>query len=195
MSTPNVTVVIEPSDGASVVYEPVARENANGKPAGLICLMLAITNNESTKIHLNKVTVSFTGPPAVPTAAIAVPADWPPPSGSGLNIAPEATAVWNFVRQSGENDSIVLPDVAPASMTLSLFFDGFTQPWTVTKNLAPHKNPVTANAYLYPAQFDDLLPGEFWAASSNTHGTGALGSQLFAYDMNVVAWDDETKTI
>jgi hypothetical protein len=195
MSTPNVTVVIEPSDGASVVYEPVARENANGKPAGLACLMLAITNNESTKIHLNKVTVSFTGPPAVPTAAIAVPADWPPPSGSGLNIAPEATAVWNFVRQSGENDSIVLPDVAPASMTLSLFFDGFTQPWTVTKNLAPHKNPVTANAYLYPAQFDDLLPGEFWAASSNTHGTGALGSQLFAYDMNVVAWDSKINAI
>ena len=30
-------------------------------------------------------------------------------------------------------------------------------------------------------------------ATSNTHGTGAAGSQLFAYDMNVVAWDDVTK--
>jgi len=195
MSTPNIAVAIEPSDGSSVVYEPVSRENANGKAAGIICLMLSITNNESIQIHLNKVTVSFTGPPAVPTATIAVPADWPPPSGPGVNIAPKATAVWNFVRQSGENDSIVLPDTAPASLTLSLFFDGFTQPWTVTKTLAPHKNPVTGNAYLYPAQFDDLRPGEFWAASSNTHGTGALGSQLFAYDMNVVAWDSKINAI
>jgi peptide methionine sulfoxide reductase MsrB len=195
MSKPNVTVVIEPAEGTSVVYEPVARENANKKSAGLICLMLAITNNESKQIHLNKVTLSFAGPPAVPTATIPVPMNWWPPTGTGINIAPGATANWNFLRESVENDTVVLADVAPASMTLSLFFDGFTSPWSVTKNLAPHKNPVTGNAYLFPAQFDDLSPGEFWAAASNVHGTGATGSQLFAYDMNVLGWDDKKKAV
>ncbi|HEY4986845.1 MAG TPA: hypothetical protein VII39_09510, partial [Bradyrhizobium sp.] len=195
MSAPNISVAIEPSDGAAVVYEPVAPENANGKPAGALCLMLAITNNESKPLRLNKVTLGFAGPPAIPQATIPVPGNWPPPNGSGVNIAPKATAVWDFVRQSGENDTVVLPDVAPAKLTMSLFFDGFTSPWTVTKDLAPHKNPVIGHAYLYPAQFDDLRPGEFWAASSNTHGTGFQGSQLFAYDMNVVAWDDKTKAI
>ncbi len=138
MSKPNVTVVIEPSAGNSIVYEPVARKDTNGKPAGLICLMLSITNNESKKIHLNKVTLSFAGPPAVPTATITVPANWWPPDGTGINIAPGAMASWNFLRESGENDTVVLPSPTPASVTLSLFFDGFTSPWAVTHTLAPH---------------------------------------------------------
>ena len=55
----------------------------------------------------------------------------------------------------------------------------------------PHKNPAAADAYLFPAQFDDLRSGEFWATSSNSHGTGAAGSQLFGYDMVVGAWDHD----
>jgi hypothetical protein len=49
--------------------------------------------------------------------------------------------------------------------------------------------------YLFPAQFDDLRSGEFWGAASNVHAAGASGSQLFAYDMNVVAWDTTTKSL
>ena len=195
MSAPNVTVVIEPSDGDAVAYEPVARQNANGKPAGLICLMLAITNKEKKQVHLNKVTLSFTGPPSVPTATIPVPTNWWPPGGSGINIAPGAMATWNFLRENFENDTVVLGDVAPPTVKLDLFFDGFASPWSVTKKLVPHKNPVTGDAYLFPAQSDDLQAGEFWGAASNTHGTGSVGSQLYAYDMNVVAWNDKTKKI
>jgi hypothetical protein len=195
MSAPNITVAIEPTDGSAVAYEPVARQNANGKPAGVLCLMLAITNKETKPIHLSKVTLSFAGPPAVPLATIPVPANWWPPDGQGVNIAPGATRTWNFLRESFENDSVVLPDVAPASMTLNLYFDGFSSPWSVTKTLAPHKNPVKGNAYLYPAQSDDLRPREFWVASSNAHGTGSAGSQLFGYDMGVVGWDDTAKAI
>jgi hypothetical protein len=190
MTAPKITVAIEPSHAGGIAYEPVAPQNANGKRAGLLCLMLLITNKETKPIHLHKVTLSFAGPPAVPTATIQVPANWPPPDGKGVNIpANSGTGVWTFVRQTGENDTVMFADVAPASVTLNLFFDTFTTPWTVTKNLVPHKNPVTGNAYLFPAQTDDLGAGEFWGASSNTHGTGAVGSQLFAYDMNVVGWD------
>ena len=113
--------------------------------------------------------------------------------GSGVNIAPGAMASWNFLREGGENDTVVLPIPAPASVTISLFFDGFSSPWTVDLKLAPHKNPVSGNAYRFPAQFDDLLGGEFWGAASNTHGTGSSGSQLFGYDMNVVSWNDKSK--
>ena len=195
MSKPNVTVTIEPTDGTSIVYEPVARKDTKSDRSGVICLLLTIKNNESKSIHLNKVSLAFTAPPSVPTANIAVPMNWWPPGGSGVNIAPGGQASWNFLREGGENDSVVLPSPAPASATLSLFFDGFSSPWSVTKPLAPYKNPVSGDAYLFPAQSDDLLAGEFWGAASNTHGTGASGSQLFAYDMNVVAWDDDKKFI
>jgi hypothetical protein len=188
MATPNITVVIEPNDSGSIAYEPVARQDLNGKPAGVLCLMLAITNNETKQIHMNKVTLSFAGPPAVPTATI-------PVASTAMIIPAGAMRTWNFVRQKGENDSVVFGDVAPASVTLSLFFDGFASPWTAIRNLVAHKNPVTGNAYLFPAQTDDLAAGEFWGAASNTHGTGVAGSQLFAYDMNVVAWDAQRNAV
>lgn len=156
---------------------------------------LAITNKEKKQVHLNKVTLSFTGPPSVPKATIPVPTNWAPPDGGGINIAPGGMKTWNFLRESFENDTVLLGDIAPPTMTLELFFDGFSSPWSTTRNLVPHKNPVTGDAYLFPAQFDDLKAGEFWGASSNTHGTGNVGSQLYAYDMNVVGWDDKAKKL
>lgn len=189
MSVPNISVAIEPSVGSNVVYEPCAAKDSNGKPSGIVCLQLSITNHGSTQIHLNKVTLSFSSPPSVADDVIPVPTNWWPPNGTGVNITPGATYVWNFIRGGGENDAAVLPSPAPASMTLSLFFDGFTSPWTVVKTLAPHKNPVAGDAYLFPARTDDLRWGEYWLTSSNTHGTGAAGSQLFAYDMGVNAFD------
>jgi peptidase M23-like protein/repeat uncharacterized protein DUF346 len=195
MTTPNVSVVVEPSDGSSVFYEPVSRKDKSGTSSGVLCLALWITNKEAKPIHLNKVTLSFAGPPAVSTAAIPVPNNWWPPGGSGINIAPSATAEWNFLREAIENDTILLPSPAPASVTLRLYFDGFGAPWSATFKLAPHKNPVSGDAYLFPAQFDDLRDGEFWTASSNTHGTGAQGSQLFAYDMGVLGWDTGKKQL
>jgi hypothetical protein len=73
MSAPNLSVVIEPSDGASVVYGPAARISTTDQPVNLLCLELSITNHESTSVHLNKVTLSFSAPPSVPQAVIPVP--------------------------------------------------------------------------------------------------------------------------
>jgi peptide methionine sulfoxide reductase MsrB len=152
------------------------------------------------------VRLSFSGPPSVPDKVIAVPANWPGQwldgagnklQGSGLTVAPGATAAWYFLRQNidwdgqvYENDAVSLPTSPPPdSFKLSLSFDGFSSPWTVSKPLVAHKNPTSSGSYLYPAHFDDLRAGEFWFTGSNTHATGALGSQLFAYDMIVMAWD------
>src|SRR5215510_12583887 len=129
MSKPNLTLVVEPSDGTSLFYEPVAAKDTKGKPSGVICLWLGITNEESATIHLNKVTLAFAGPPAVATATIPVPSNWWPPDGSGVNIAAGAMGSWNFLREGGENDSVVLPIPAPGSVTLGLFFNGFSSPW------------------------------------------------------------------
>jgi hypothetical protein len=193
MSKPNLSVAIEPLAGSSIVYEPVAPKEAGGKPQGVLCLRLAITNHESKSIHMNKVTVAFAGPPAVPTATIQVPGNWYPPDGSGVDIAPGSTYTWCFMRESFENDGVVLPSPAPSAVTVSLFFNGFSDAWSVSKPLAAHQNPVTGHAYVHPGRTEDLRDGEFWLTSSNTHGTGAQGSQLFAYDMIVAIWDSSAK--
>jgi hypothetical protein len=186
MSKPNLSVAVEPFNGTSVVYEPVAPKDTNSQGLALLCLELSITNHENSIVHLNQVSLSFSSPPSVPDSVISVPPNW---GGAGVNIAPGATGVWNFVRAQSENDTVVLPAVAPASFTLSLFFDGFSSPWTVSLPLAAHQNPVPGGSYVHPARFDDLRAGEFWVTSSNSHGTGAEGSQLFAYDNVVWAYD------
>ena len=208
MSKPNISVVIEPSVGGKVVYEPAARKVVSGKPVGIICLRLSIQNkNRRRWVHLTKVTLSFSKPPSVPDKVIPVPDNWPgvwlddsgnTVQGTGVRIAPRATFVWSFFRDvvnvdtnEFENDTAVLPLPAPASMTLSLFCKNCSSPWKVTKTLAAHTNPVDGGAYAFPARIDDLEPGEFWSASSNTHGTGQDGSQLFGYDMGVFAFDPE----
>jgi hypothetical protein len=126
-----------------VVYEPAARKSTADKPVNLLCLELSITNQESSSVHLNKVTLSFSAPPSVPGAVIPVPTNWWPPGGSGVHIPPGETAVWNFLREGFENDTVVLPSPAPGSLTLSLFFDGFSSPRTATRTLRI-RSPTTA---------------------------------------------------
>jgi hypothetical protein len=195
MSTPNITVVIEPAKGDHVVFEPVAGKDANAPAVGLLDLVLTITNHADPAhgdppIHLTKVTVAFPGT-AVPTAKIDVPPDWWPPGGAGVHIASGGSFVWNFLRENGRDDTIRLPMPAPTSLKLGLHFEGFSEPWTTTMPLAQHRSPVDGGGYQFPAHFDDLTADEYWIGTSQTHGTGGAGTQLFAYDMVVQGWDSD----
>jgi len=176
---PKVIVSAEPLESGQIVYLHMAAEKAGGPQKGQMSLRLSVQNQEAKQIRLNKVTATFTGPPKVATATIA--ANFTVPAG--------AIGLWNH-----ENDkNIILPYPAPKSVTLSLYFDGFTDPATITKNLAPHKSPVAGGAYLFPAKASDLRFNEFWSAHTG-HATGNQGSQLFAYDMGVVGYDDASKS-
>jgi len=193
MSTPNISVVVEPAKGDHVVFEPVAGKDANDPAVGLLDLILTITNNANPAhgdpaIHLTQVTVAFPGT-AVPTAKIDVPPNYWPPDGVGVHIPSGASYVWNFLRENGRDDTITLPMPAPASLKLGLHFEGFSEPWTKTVSLAAHRSPVEGGGYAFPARIDDLRENEFWVATSQTHETGGAGTQLFAYDMGVKGWD------
>jgi hypothetical protein len=103
--------------------------------------------------------------------------------------------VWNFLRENGRDDTIRLPMPAPTSLKLGLHFEGFSEPWTTTVAMAPHRSPVDGGGYDFPARIDDLEENEFWVATSQTHDTGGAGTQLFAYDMGVQGWDSDTNTV
>src|ERR1051325_4364385 len=60
---PNLVVTVEPSDGGNVVFLPVAAGTAKGQPQALLALQLTLKNQGAAPLRLNKVKVSFTGPP------------------------------------------------------------------------------------------------------------------------------------
>lgn len=176
MSTPNLTITIEPFESGAVVYAPLAPRTSADSPTGQLSLVLRLTNNETSAVHANTVTVSFASPPNVSTAAIAV----------DLTLQPNQPVAWYFQAQ----DNIILPVPAPSALTVGLLCDGFTTPATLTGPLAAYESPV-AGGYAFPAKRDDLGLGEFWRGRSAVHGAAGGGVQLFGYDLWVEAFDTQ----
>jgi hypothetical protein len=183
MGEANVKVTVEPSEGSSVVYLPLAAPNSNGKPTGQLSLVLNIENQYTDiDLHLNKVGVLFTNPPSI----YSFDAD--------LNIAKDSVGVWNSIVFYPENappinQNIILQFPPPTIMTINLHFDDFSDTTTVTKSLIPYSNKIPKGSYAFPGNAIDLDLGEFWVGMSAAHGSGTAGIQLFAYDMGVIAWD------
>ncbi|HKQ77304.1 MAG TPA: M23 family metallopeptidase [Blastocatellia bacterium] len=167
---PKISVAIEPSDGDSVLYSPLAARTAGGEMEALVALALRINNQEDTAIKLTKVKVSFTGAPKVADVFYE----------TNLSIQPNKTARQDFDRTK----NIILPFPPPQGIKLELTFNGFSQV-TISKPLAAHVNPVAEGSYLFPAKTSDLGSGEFWSGASGHPGS----NQRFAYDMGVVGWD------
>jgi hypothetical protein len=163
---------VEPSVSGSVVFMRVAPAKQGDLPAELLCVRLMVTNNGGSLVHLNAVKLSFTPSVAGPFTDTTT-----------IDIPPGATMEWNF--ETAED--ILLPSPAPTNVTFELSCNGFSSPAQVTLPLAAYDAP--ASGYLFPSQVSALRPGEFWQAASGTHGAGSWGSQLFAYDMGVIAFD------
>src|SRR5437899_1630018 len=111
MSAPNLTIKVEPAEASACVYGALAARTSNDLPNGQLSLVLTITNNEASSVHLNQVTVSFVGPPSA----------GPSPIAANLTIAATQTMQWNF----GTANNIILPVPAPGAITLDLSCDGF----------------------------------------------------------------------
>ena len=175
ISAPNLSIRVEPSEGGTILYLPIAAKTANDKAAAEVCLELVIQNNSNAGVHLNQVAISFSAPPAVNSVSIPV----------SLDIGPNASAEWNF----DTSNDIFLPFPPPASLKLSLSCDGFSNPAAFDFPLAAYHASSPGGSYLFPTETALFSTGEFWQGQSGTHGAGAYGSQLFAYDLGVVAFD------
>jgi murein DD-endopeptidase MepM/ murein hydrolase activator NlpD len=182
LAAPNLTIAVEPTESSSVVYGQLAAKSSEDAPEGQLSLVVAITNNEATDVHLNEVTVSFEPSVAVSSSTIA----------ADLTIASTKTAYWWF----NSTDNIILPMPAPTALKLSLACNNFTAPAVANFLLAPYASPATDGGYLFPAKTEDLEQTEFWFGVSAKHdpgglgiGTFAAGTQSFAYDMGVRGFD------
>src|SRR5262249_49512863 len=145
-------------------------------PNAQLSLVLRITNKENSQVHLNNVTLVYTGPPAVPNASLS----------ADLNIESGQTKLWFFTVA----DNQILPMPAPNSVTINLYCDSFTAPAMFTNSLDAYKSPLASGGYLFPAKVDDLRGGEYWQGRSAAHNPAGGGVQLFAYDLAVVGYTD-----
>lgn len=180
MDAPNLTIIPEPAQAPAVVYGELAAKTSAEMTNGQLSLVLAITNNESTPVHVNQVSVSFIGSPAVGPSNI--PAN--------LDIPAHQTRGWNFL--TGNN--ILLPVPAPATIRIRVYCDDYDDPAIEDSPLAIYQSAAEDGGYPFPARAENLERGEFWFGRSAGHGEAGGGNQLFAYDLGVRVFDSATNS-
>lgn len=137
--------------------------------------------------------VSFIGAPAV--AAVSIPVLVPVAHPVTkvvemkiVQIAASASRSWFF--QPDNNISLPLP--APGQVKMALSAETFSESVIVTMPLKAHQSPVPGGSYEFPAKAQDFLVGEYWSGRGESHAATGDGSQLFAYNMGVIAFDKTT---
>lgn len=172
MTSPSLTISVEPMEAGEVVYAPLAARKDGASTNAQLELLLNVTNNEPAAVTIDELALTFASPPA-PGVTMTV----------GLTIQPGATGQWYF----GSADTVLLDSPAPTQITAALICVGFSDPATATWPLTFHRNPVPGDAYWFPGKAGDLGLDEYWLGASGTHYYG--GAQLFAYDLGAVRYD------
>jgi hypothetical protein len=167
------TIALEPVEGGNLVYAPLAPPTAGAPSQAQLALKVLIENTGADTLHVTGVQLSFSGGPAVATTLL--PAT--------LDVAPSTTSAWLMAPPY-----VLLPQPAPSSITIAVLATGAPIA-TATLPLAAHANPGPGGSFPFPARAGDLRPGEYWTARSAAHAAAGDGSQMFAYDMGVVAWN------
>jgi hypothetical protein len=190
MSSPKLQITVQPSEAGAVVFLTLAPKSAGAPQAGHLALKLSIKNNEAKPVVVSSLTLSFIGNPGAPSVTMAVTKGVTNPATQQveqqpLTIAAGATGSWFF--QPANN--ITLPVPGPSQIKLALACDTFSEPLLLTMPLKAHQSPVAGGAYEFPAKARDFRVGEYWSGKGEAHAAAGDGSQLFAYDMGVVAFD------
>lgn len=177
MVAPNLSINAEPSDGTSIQYLRLAPDQQGSPHQGQLALVTRVTNNEPLPVVMNQLEVSFAGGPGV--TSISIPLNTQVPSGNQRTVAFERVNI------------IIIPVPVPDQVNISIICNGFADPAILTMPLDRYLSPVPGDSYLFFARATDLRPGEYWQGRSAAHASGS-GTQLFGYDMTVVAYDQAT---
>ena len=204
MAVPTLTITVEPVESNKAVYLPLAPSTAGGKEQVKIVLRLRIRNNEPAAVVVSGIEFAYPGSnipaktmPGVPLVLDPV-GDATPKDANGA-IEPGASADWsNGVVTMGDqtvDNAVYLDAPAPATITAKVTCQGFSEPVTVTLELAPYTKPVAEGAFLLPYGPSELRSGEYVVTSARhwANGGGA-GGQIFAHDLAVEGFDPAKKT-
>jgi hypothetical protein len=193
MAAPKLTFTVEPEESGAVVYLPLSPKTAGAEATGHLALKITVKNNETKTITLKNLVVSFIGAPALPAVTIPVQVGVKNPMSDvvemkSVQINAGASASWFFQ----PDNNINLPMPAPGQIKMALSADTFSDAVNVTMPLKPHLSPVPGGSYEFPAKARDFRIGEYWSGRGESHAAAGDGSQLFAYDMGVMAFDQDS---
>ena len=190
MTAPKLVLTAQPAEAGAVVYLPLSPKTSAGEPSGQVALKMSIKNNEAKTITLKNLVVSFIGAPVLPAVSIPIlvgvknavtgVVEMKP-----LQIAAGASASWFFQPEN----NITVPVPAPGQIKMSVSAETYSDPVALTMPLKPHTSPVAGGSYDFPAKAHDFRVGEYWSGRAESHAAAGDGSQLFAYDMGVMAFD------
>jgi hypothetical protein len=172
-AAPTVEVVFDQQEGGALLYETVAAWTGSQAGKAQISLKIWTKNKELNNISWNKVVFEYTQGGLLKTKTF---------SFSAVPIAPNTWKTWQNGRDYHQvGDVLYLDAPLPASLTVKLYFVGFTNPVVFTKTLAPYSKTLGM-----PFRAFDLASNEVWEGGS-THGGG---SQVFAYDLSVYGFSN-----
>jgi hypothetical protein len=167
-AAPNVDVVFDQQEGTSLLYETVAAWTGSQAGKAQVSLLIWVKNNQASSITWNKAVFEYVQNGVTQTKTF---------NFSVGSIAPNAWKAWQNSRDYHQvGDVLYLNAPLPSSLTVKLYFSGYTTPVVFTKTLAPY-----TKTFGMPFRAFDLANNEVWESAS-THGGG---SQVFAYDMGV----------
>lgn len=87
-----------------------------------------------------------------------------------------------------------LTGAVPPQVKVEVTCQGFSDPATITLELAAHKTPVPEGAYRFPYAAGGLRADEYYSNSAvHWANAGSKGPQIFAHDIGAVGWDSTAK--
>jgi hypothetical protein len=197
MSAPKLDIKVEPMEGGKAVYLPLAARTTSGDTGVKVVLRLKLKNTGDTLLKVNGIRFSFPGSsqPAKDMQGVNMDgsldldkneeANW---SSGNVDIDPDPD-VANTV-----NNAVYLTGAAPSQVKIEVTCKTFSDPATLTLQLAAHKTPVPEEAYRFPYAAGELRKDEFYSTDAvHWANGGSGGTQIFAHDIGCVGWDTKAK--
>ena len=171
MSSPSVSLTLEPNVGNVVRFLECAPPVSGGSKTGHVNLHMTIRNAGASGIRINKIELS------VPDSATAAKSFTVTLPASGT-LAPNATLNWT------QSDDYVFALPASLSIRVRVWADGYADPDVTHTTMLAHVSPTPEKSYRFWGAVRDLRRGEFWEVHGTGHGQ-SNSAQLFAYDVGV----------
>lgn len=193
---------ITPSDGSTLFVAEAAADDPRDPPTFQLKADVFFDNFSGGDAEVTDVTFRYPG------SGIAEDSNTPKRFvDTDVDDDDDPDAVVNWTLSPGADQRVAihhgldsdLPTPLPAAVEIDFEFNGDADPLTLAFDLAFYENSVPSGAYFFPARSDDLDPGEYWAFATRhvvDSGGGlnglinpSTGSQRYALDMAVAAWD------
>jgi len=170
MKSPNVNASLFPEEGNAIVYHPTPAWTSKDDKRAQISDKIEVLNKKLIILTWIKVIISYT------VNGIKVSMQFLPKAGNPPKVIKIAASTSKSLQNGRgyieDGGVIYISGKVPKELNFELFFEGFTDPFSISKELKP-----ISEAFHLPFKTSDLRKDEYWSGGS-THGSG--GSQVFA---------------